>query len=135
VGLAGAEQHAIRDDGGCAATALQQAQEKGQEQQFGLLGLDDLLQVLGGGFVVQAASKGRIGQDQGVFLGVVLGRLGQGVAIADVRVLQSVQYPNGDFSCPQFRKPPSGKVVNRTPPGNVRNQYIDTVCHDAKIKS
>lgn len=63
----------VGDDNGGAAAVVQQAQEKHQEEQLGLFCLDNLLQVLGGRFVVQAAGKGRIGQDQGVFLGIVLG--------------------------------------------------------------
>jgi hypothetical protein len=71
VRLAGAEQHAVRDDDGGAPADLEQAQEQRQEQQLGLLGLDDLLEVLGGGLVVEAAGEGRVGQDQRVALGVV----------------------------------------------------------------
>ena len=44
----GAEQHAIGHDDGGAAAGLEQAQEEREEEQLGLLGLDDLLQVLGG---------------------------------------------------------------------------------------
>ena len=76
VRLGGAEQHAVRHDDGRAAAGLEQAQEQGEEQQLGLLGLDDLQQVLGGVLVVEGAGEGRIGEDQGiVFLvaGVVLG--------------------------------------------------------------
>ena len=67
MGLAGAEQYAVRDDDRSPSSALQQAQKQGHEEQFGLLCLDDPLQVLGGGFVIEAAGKGRIGEDQGVF--------------------------------------------------------------------
>jgi len=50
--------------------------------QLGLLGLDNLLQVFRRGLVVQAASKGRIGQDEGVFLSVVSALVDQGVVTA-----------------------------------------------------
>jgi hypothetical protein len=41
VRLAGAEQHAVGHDHRRPAAGLEQAQEQGQEQQLGLLGLDD----------------------------------------------------------------------------------------------
>ncbi len=86
-----AEQHAVGHDHGGAAAGLEQAQEERQEEQLGLLGLDDLQQVLGGVLVVEAAGEGRIGQQQRVLLllaGVVLG---ERVAVADVGVLDAVQ--------------------------------------------
>ncbi len=91
VGLARSEQHAVGHDDGSPAAGLEQAQEEREEEQLGLLGLDDLLQVLGGGLVVEAAGEGRIGEDQGVLLGVVVIGLGQRVPVADVGVLHAVQ--------------------------------------------
>ena len=89
------EEHAVGHDDGGAATDLKQAQEQGEEQQLCLLRLDDLLQVLGGGLVVEAAGERRIGEDERVPLGVVArcGQvgLGQGVLVADVRFLYAVQ--------------------------------------------
>jgi hypothetical protein len=64
VRLAAAEQHAVGHDHRRAAAGLEQADEQGQEQQFGLLGLDDGQQVFGRVLVVQAAGKWRVGQDQ-----------------------------------------------------------------------
>jgi hypothetical protein len=58
-----------------APPGFRQAQEEREEEQLGLLGLDDLQQVLGGVLVVEAAGEGRIGQHQRVLLllaGVVL---------------------------------------------------------------
>src|SRR5690606_28625927 len=40
VGSGGAEQHAVWHDHGGAATELERAQDVGDEQQFGLFGLD-----------------------------------------------------------------------------------------------
>jgi hypothetical protein len=77
VRLARAEQHAVGHDDRRAAAGLEQAQEEREEEQLGLLGLDDLQQVLGRVLVVEAAGEGRIGEHQGVFLlvaGVVLAR-------------------------------------------------------------
>src|SRR5690606_5013478 len=74
-----------------AATGLQQAQEQGQKQQLGFLGLDGLQQVLGGGLVIQAAGKGRVGQDQGVFFLIQIVRLGEGILVVDVRVFHAVE--------------------------------------------
>ena len=50
-----------------------------------------MLQVAGRGFIVQAAGKGRVGEDQRVFLGLVVVGLGERVAVADVRVFHAVQ--------------------------------------------
>ena len=71
VGGGRAEEHAIGHDDGGAAAGLEQTQEQREKEQFGLLGLDDLLQVLGGGFVIEAAGERGIGQDEGEPLGVV----------------------------------------------------------------
>jgi hypothetical protein len=68
VRLAAAEQHAVGHDDRRAAARLEQAQEQREEQKLGLLGLDDLQQVLGRVLVVQAAGEGRVGQDEGVLL-------------------------------------------------------------------
>ena len=62
-----------------------------EEQQLGLLCLDDLLQILGGGLIVEASRKRRIGKDQGVLLNIILVGLGQRVLVADVWVLHAVQ--------------------------------------------
>ena len=91
VRLARPEEHAVGHDDGGAAAGLEQAQEEREEEQLGLLGLDDLLQVLGGGLVVEAAGEGRIGEDERVLLRVVVVRLGQRVPVADVRVFHAVQ--------------------------------------------
>ena len=72
MGLGRAEEHAVGHDDGGAAAGLEQAQEERAEEQLGLLGLDDLLKVLGGGLVVEAASEGRIGEDEGVLLRIVV---------------------------------------------------------------
>jgi hypothetical protein len=91
VGVGRAEQYAVGHDHRRSPAGLQQPQEQGQKQQLGLFRLDDLQQVLGGGLVIQAAGKGRIGEDQRVFLLFQLVGLGQGVAVADVGVLHAVQ--------------------------------------------
>ena len=68
---------------------------RARNRQLGLLRLDDLLQVLGGGLVVETARKRRIGKDERVPLGVVFCcrqvGLGQRVPVADVRILHAVQ--------------------------------------------
>ena len=66
------EQHAVRHDDGGASAGLEQTQEQREEEQLGLLGLDDLLEVLGSGLVVEAAGEGRIGEDEGVLLRIVV---------------------------------------------------------------
>ena len=95
VGLARPEHYAVGHDDGGAAAGLEQAQEQGQEQQLGLLRLDDPLQVLGCGLVVETARKRRIGEDERVPLGVVPAcrqvGLGQRVPVTDVRILHGVQ--------------------------------------------
>ncbi len=86
-----AEEDAVGHDDGGASAGLEQAQEEGEEEQFGLLGFDDLLEVLGAVLVVERAGEGRIGEDEGVFLllaGVVLR---EGVAVADVGIFHAVQ--------------------------------------------
>jgi hypothetical protein len=60
VRLARSEQHAVRDDDGCPATRFQEPQEESDEEKLGLLGLDDLLKVLGAVLVVKrSGSRGR----------------------------------------------------------------------------
>ena len=74
--LARPEEHTVGHDNGGAPAGLKQAEEERKEQQLGLLGLDDLLQILGGGLVVETARKRRIGEDQGVLLRVIVVGLG-----------------------------------------------------------
>jgi hypothetical protein len=69
----------------------QQAQEQGDEQQLGLLGLDDLQQVLGRRLIIQRSGEGRVGEDQRIGAGILVMLLGQAVAVGDVRVLHPVQ--------------------------------------------
>ena len=89
------EEYTVGHDDGGAAAGLEEAQEQGKEQQFGFLRLDDLLQILGGGLVVETARKRRIGEDERVPLGVVPGGrqvgLGERVPVTDVRILHAVQ--------------------------------------------
>ena len=68
VGLGGPEQHAVGHDHRRPAAGLEQPQEQRQEEQLGLLGLDDLQEVLGGVLVVERAGEGRVGEDQRVRL-------------------------------------------------------------------
>ncbi len=62
----GTKQYAIGHDHRRATTGFQQANDQGQEQQLGLLGLDDLQQIFGTAFKVQRTSERRIGQYQRV---------------------------------------------------------------------
>jgi hypothetical protein len=91
VRLAAAEQHAVGHDDRGPAAGLQQAQEQRQEQQLGLLGLDDGQQVLGGVLVVQAARQtaGWPGSAVGLFVARVV--LRQRILVADVGVVHPVQ--------------------------------------------
>lgn len=91
VGIGRAKEHAVRHDDGGAATGLENAQEERHEEEFGFLGLDDALEVLGGGFVIETARERRIGEDEGVFFRVVLIVFGQRVLVADVRVFHAVE--------------------------------------------
>ena len=86
-----AEEHAVGHDDGGASAGLEQAQKEGEEEQFGLLGLDDLLEVLGAVLVVERAGEGRIGEDEGVFFLLARVVLRKGVAVADVGVFHAVQ--------------------------------------------
>jgi hypothetical protein len=75
-----AEEDAVGHDDGGASAGFEQAEKEGQEEQLGLLGLDDLKEVLRAGLVIERARERRIGQEQGVFLllaGVVLGERGR----------------------------------------------------------
>ena len=89
--LGRSEENAVGHDDGGPTAGLEQAEEEREEQQLGLLGLDDLLKVLGGGLVVEASRERRIGEDQGVCLRAIVVRLGQRIPVADVWVLQTVQ--------------------------------------------
>ena len=91
VRLARSEEHAVGHDDSGASSCLEQAEEEREEQQLGLLCLDDLLQILGDGLVVEASRKRRIGEDQRVLLRVIVVGLGQRVLVADVWVLHAVQ--------------------------------------------
>ncbi len=73
------------------AAGLQQAQEEGEEEQLGLLGLDDLEQVLRDVRVVQGAGEGRVGEDESVLLLLPRVVLGQRIAVADVGVLDAME--------------------------------------------
>ena len=86
-----AEEHAVGHDDGGASAGLEQAQEEREEEQFGLLRLDDLLEVLGGVLVIERPGKRRIGEDQRVFLLLARVVLRQRVAVADVGILHAVQ--------------------------------------------
>ena len=91
VGIGRAEEHAIRHDDGGAATGLENAKEERHEEQLGFLGLDDALEILGGGLVIKTACEGRIGEDEGVFFRIVLIVFGQRVLVTDVRVFHAVE--------------------------------------------
>ena len=97
MGLAGAEQHAVRHDHGAAAAVLEHAQHQGEEEQLGLLGLDLAQQGRVDVLVVEAALERRIGQDhvEGV-RGLVRELLGEAVAervlVVDVRGVDAVEH-------------------------------------------
>ena len=86
-----AEEHAVGHDDGGASAGLEQAQEEGEEEQFGLLRLDDLLEVLGVVLVVERAGERRIGEDERVFLFLARVVLRERVAVADVGIFHAVQ--------------------------------------------
>src|SRR5436309_13593572 len=88
---AGAEQHAVGHDHRRAPAGLQEPQEKRKEEQLGLLGLDDLEQVLGGVLVVEAAGKGWISEYKRVSFFVASVILCERVAVANIRILYAVQ--------------------------------------------
>jgi hypothetical protein len=70
---------------------LEQPQEQRQEEQFGLLGLDDALEVLGGVLVVERPGEGRVGQDERVHLLVASVLLGERVLVAHVGLFHAVE--------------------------------------------
>ena len=86
-----AEEHAVGHDDGGASAGLEQAQEEGEEEQFGLLRLHDLLEVLGAVLVVERPGKGRIGEDERVFFLLARVVLRERVAVADVGIFHAVQ--------------------------------------------
>jgi len=89
--MTGTEEDAVRDDDGGPAARFQEPEEEGEKEKLGLLGLHDLKQIAGRVLVVQRAGEGGIGEDQAVaflFAGVILR---EGVAVADVRVLDAVE--------------------------------------------
>ena len=63
MGLAGAEEHAVRHDDRTAAAEFEHPQHLGDEEQFGLFGFDYGLNVLGTAFIVQTACKWWIGKN------------------------------------------------------------------------
>ena len=86
---AGAEQHAVGHDHGRPSAGLQQAQKEGHKEQFGLFGFDHPQQIFGRRFIIQAAGKGGIGEDQRVVFGLAAGLLRQGIAVADVGIFHA----------------------------------------------
>ena len=86
-----AEEHAVGHDDGGASAGLEQAQEQREEEQLGLLRLDDLLQVLGGVLVVERSGERRVGEDQRVFFLLARVVLRERVAVADVGIFHAVQ--------------------------------------------
>ena len=91
VGIGGAEENPIRHDDRRTTARLEQAEKQGQEEQFGLLGLDDRQQILGGVFVIERTGEGRIGQHEGVFFILTRVILGEGIVVGDVGVFHTVQ--------------------------------------------
>ena len=59
-----AEEHAVGHDHRGAAAGLEQPEEQGEEEQLGLLRLDDLEEVLGGALVVERSGERRVGEDE-----------------------------------------------------------------------
>src|SRR5688572_8131917 len=85
------EEHALGHDDGGAAARLEQAQKKREKEQLSFLGLDDLLQVLGGVLVIERSRKWRVCQDERVFFLLARVILRQRVAVADVGILHPVK--------------------------------------------
>ncbi len=56
--LGGAEQHAVGHDDGGAAAGLEQSQEQREEEQLGLLRLDDLQEILRRVLVIEVPANG-----------------------------------------------------------------------------
>lgn len=75
VGLGGAEEHAVRDDTGATAAEFEQAQEEGDKEQLGFLGVGDGPQVGADGLHVHVAFERRVGEadGEGVLEGALLG--------------------------------------------------------------
>lgn len=97
MGLATAEQHAVRHDGGAAAADLEHAQDECDEEQLGLLGLDHAQQVRGHVLLVQAALERWVGQDEierafGALGVALLEALAQRVLVVDVGLAYAVHH-------------------------------------------
>ena len=91
MGIGAAKQNPVRHDDRGAAAGLEQAQVKGEEEQFGFLRLHDLEQIFGAVLVVERSGEGGVRGDEGVFFHLVGVVLREGVAVADVGVLHAMQ--------------------------------------------
>ena len=70
---------------------LEQAGGSARETATRSSGLDDLLQILGGGLVVEASRKRRIGEDRAYFSASSSSVWASEILIADIWVLHAVQ--------------------------------------------
>jgi len=86
-----AEQHSFGHDHRSAPADLQEPQEQREKQEFGLLGLDDLLQVLRGRLVIERAGERRIGEEKAVAVLLARNVLGEGIARLNHRIFDAVQ--------------------------------------------
>ena len=91
MGIGAAEQNSIGHDDGGASAGLEQAQVEGEEEQFGLLRLHDLEQILRAVFVVERSGEGGVRGDEGVFFFLARVVLRERVAVADVGIFHAVQ--------------------------------------------
>jgi hypothetical protein len=91
VRLGRSEQHTVGHDRRRPPTGLQQPQEEREEQQLGLPGFDDALQILGGVLVIQRPGERRIGEHHRIVLSIKSIGFGQRVAVAHIGMFDTVQ--------------------------------------------
>ena len=91
MGFAAAEEDAVRNDAGAAATFLENPKEEGQEEQFCFLRIGDGFQVVIDAFSVDGTFEWRIGQAQGVGVGDLV-LLRQAIFVGHVGMVDAVEH-------------------------------------------
>src|SRR5208283_4039492 len=87
MGLGRPKQNPVGHDNSGSAADPKEPQEQREKEQLGLLGFDDLLEILRGCLEIQRPGEGRIGEDQTVAAGVSIVLFSEGVSINDIGVI------------------------------------------------
>ena len=86
MGIGVAEEDTIGHNAGTSATRLKHPHKEGHKEKFGLGGLGNGGQRLADDFLVERSGKRRIGQTEGIAVGIgIVGR--KGVLVRDIGII------------------------------------------------